>query len=155
MPQLKPNEYYSAVVVPEKCGFFRKVKSDGTPGALYLRVQMQCADGDQFPYPYWVSGRMAESLREDLPRMGVPASAMQERDFYKNAGKYIKAVECQFGTAEEEYNGKVRLKIKGVYFNAPKEAGEKDIDQLISVLGGVGAADPFAMPPVDDETVPF
>lgn len=154
MPQLKPNEYYDAVLVPGKCGFYRKVKADGTPGALYLRVQMRCADGDEFPYPYWVSGKMAESLRIDLPKMGVLAAAMKDRDFYKNAGKYIKPVECQFGTAEEEYNGKVRLKIKGVYFNAPKEAGEGDIDQLMAALSGAVPLDPFTLPPVDDD-VPF
>lgn len=146
MPQLEGGKYYEAVVVPEKCGFFRKRKNDGSQGQLYLRVQLRCVDGDEFPYPYYVSGQMAERLRDDLPKMGVSSGALQDRAFYKDAGKYIQPVECSFGTKEEEFNGEWRTKIKGVYFNPPKAADESDVDVLMRALGGVGGVvDPFGI----------
>lgn len=151
MPELRDGQYYDAVIVPEKCGFFRRKKNDGTQGALYLRLQLRCVDGDEFPYPYYVSGKMADRLREDLPKMGVSMDALQTRAFYERAGDYIQPVECQFGIAAEEYQGEVKLKIKGVYFNGPKAVDDGDVDKLMSILGKTGSADPFGAP--DD--VPF
>jgi hypothetical protein len=152
MPELRDGQYYDAVIVPEKCGFFRRKKNDGTQGALYLRLQLRCDDGQEYPYPYYVSGKMVERLRDDLPKMGVPPEALQKRSFYENAAAYIQPVECQFGIGAEEYMGEVKLKIKGVYFNGPKAVEGSDVDKLMSLLGGTAAADPFA---VTDDDVPF
>lgn len=147
MPLLK-DQFYDAVIVPEKCGFFRQNKKDGI-GKLYLKVMLSCVEGE-YPYVYWVSGGMIDSIKRDLPQMGVDPSMLSDREFYKNASKYIQAVQCRFGVKEETYNEKTVLKISGIFFgDGGSKASDDDADELVRKLGApTGSV-------IDDDEAPF
>ena len=146
--QFRDGEFYDAVIVPEKCGFFKNKNEK-----LYLRLCLRDTEGGEHVYPWWQSGKLVEKLREALPHMGVNVQEAG-RDFLRNASAYIKPVACRFGVKEEDYNGELRLKINGVYFGNNGGGGgaldDSDIDRLFSALSG---ADPFGS--VDDSSVPF
>jgi len=67
-------------------------------------------------------------------------------DFYKQAGQYIKAVDCRFVVNEDEYKGTKKLKIGGLFFGGDKRpadtaASDDDVDYIKRALFGHSAVD--------------
>lgn len=136
-------QFYDATIIPSACGFFRN-----SNGKLYLRLGLMDSEGGQHVYAWWVSGKMADSLREALPHMGVNVEQIG-MDFYKRASDFIQPAQCRFVVREEEYNGRVRMKIGGVFFGhrTPNDAaaGDDDAAEIHAKLFPAAEPDPMGI----------
>lgn len=94
-------------------------------GTLGYQVMLDCEDG-QTSYMIWLTAKNRDRARKDFEVLGVPEDKLKdERYIQYQLGQDLVGRRLKFGTVEEEYNGKKRVKVSwigrpGADGNAPK-----------------------------------
>lgn len=116
---------------------------ESNSGTLGYQVMIECEDGNT-SYMIWLTAKNRARALKDFDILGVPEAKLADERYVQDklatdiAGKRIK-----FGTANDEYNGKTRVKVSwisrpGADGNAPRA--------MASFFGGT---------PVSDDDIPF
>lgn len=146
---VKPNQRYIGTVAAGS-GFFEAMQK-GTPG---FQVLINTDDGAT-EYTIWLTTKTKESgnAARDFKTLGVSMEQLKDRAFRENLGKRIEGTELSLETFLDSYQGKDRVKVRWI---APATGGTT-LDEAVASFFGDAPKQPssYAVPPVDDDDVPF
>ena len=114
----------------------------GTPGLeLYINGEQGATS-----YTVWLTPKNRERAERDLGLLGVRPGDLKLPTFWENVGTLLSGKPICFGFAEEDFNGKKRLKIS--YIAGPKSESAGNLAAKAAGLFGSPA-------PADDADIPF
>lgn len=93
-------------------------KSDAK-GTLGLNLNFVCEEGS-IAHTIWCSPASRDNAKKSIMAMGVLAENLSKLEFWQNPMKFLKESTCQIVTQSEEYEGKLRTRVK--YVNPPSFA---------------------------------
>lgn len=142
---IKPDRKYNGTISPGSA------LVETQKGTLGYQVQLECEDGET-SYTIWLTPKTRENARECFEKaLGVDPKKLEDGNYIDmQLGLDIAGREVSFNTKEEEYNGKFKVKVSGLYKRS-------------AAAGGLGkAASSFfkglasgAETPITDDDIPF
>lgn len=112
---------------------------NGTAG---IELQLSNKDAGSIYHTIWLTAATSERAKKTLLEIGVDQLAFGMRNFWLNPGEYLEGKEVSFTTKEEEYNGKVRVRVEWLNGpgRVPKPISANSVAMLMSLFG-VSSAD--------------
>jgi hypothetical protein len=148
MMTLKADQKYSGVIASGSS----VVESQN--GTLSFQVMIECSDGET-SYPIWLTDKNRDKAVKLFEMLGADTTKLGNSSYLEyELGIAITGKEISFGTKEEEYNGKRRIKVSWI----GKKTDPNVYRGAAKFFGGTGI--PVAHPdnnhdPITDEDVPF
>ncbi len=107
---LKADHKYSGAVCPGSALI------ETQKGTLGYQVQLECEDGET-SYTIWLTPKTRENARECFEKaLGVDPKKLEDGNYIEmQLALDIDGREVSFTTREEEYKGKVKVKVSGLY----------------------------------------
>lgn len=121
-------------------------------GTLGYNVMLECEDGRTF-YTIWITEKNREHAEKNFATLGVSLEKLRTPGYIEQLGQDIVGRAVTFGTKEEEYNGKTRVKVAWIGRQSTAVDSRKAAS-VCAFFGGVASAPPPATPITDDD-IPF
>ena len=136
------NEKYNGVVAPGS-GLY-----ETTTGTIGYQVMLECEDGKS-SYVIWLTPKNRERAEKCFAVLGVSGEQLKNPNFFEyELAKAITGVEVSFGTAEEEYKGKKKVKVSWIG-KASTTIGQKVPSVAAQFFGGEHPVE------ITDDDIPF
>jgi len=119
---------------------------EANSGTLGYQLCLECEDGAT-DYVIWLTPKNKEKAEKAFVSLGIDPKALRSETGIEGIASQLAGMEVDFGTREEEYQGKKRVKVSWV----GKPKGD---------AGGGGSATAraaafFADKPADEDAVPW
>ena len=119
---------------------------EANSGTLGYQLLLNCEDGST-DYVIWLTPKNKERAEQAFVGLGIDPKCLRSEAGIESIAAQLAGMEVDFGTREEEYNGKKRAKVS--WIGKPKEGGASAGSPLTR------AAAFFADKPADEGSVPW
>ena len=143
---LKPDTRYTGTIVDG--GIY-----EANSGTLGYQLLLSCEDGST-DFVIWLTPKSKEKAEKTFIALGIDPKALRSETGIEGIASQLAGMEVVFGTREEEYQGKRRVKVSWV--GKPKE-GAASAGSPLARAAAFFADDsaPKQATLGDDEAVPF
>ncbi len=145
---IKAGRKYAGVVTPGSSLI------ESQSGSLGYQVQLECEDGET-SYTIWLTPKTRENARECFEKaLGVDPKKLEDGNYIEmQLALDIDGREVSFTTKEEEYKGKFKVKVSGLYRRSASN-GVGLAKAAGSFFKGTGLT-PGADKGITDDDIPF
>lgn len=145
---LKADKKYHGTVAPGSALI------ESSKGTLGYQVQLECEDGPT-SYTIWLTPATRETATETFVKsLGVDEKKLKDGNYIEmQLGLDIDGREVTFTTEENEYKGKVTVKVKGLYKRNASAGGP--LGKVAGQFFGAGSGKVTTESPITDADVPF
>lgn len=120
-------------------------------GTLGYRVNLECEDGRTF-FTIWITEKNREHAEKNFAALGVSMEKLRTPGYIdQQLGQDIVDRAVTFGTKEEEYNGKTRVKVAWI----GRQSAAVDGGKAATVTAFFGGAPVALSTPITDDDIPF
>ena len=143
---LKPDTRYTGTIVDG--GIY-----EANSGTLGYQLLLNCEDGST-DYVIWLTPKNKEKAEKAFVSLGIDPKALRSETGIEGIASQLAGMEVVFGTREEEYQGKKRVKV--LWVGKPKGVTDLSVGNPIARAAAFFADEPKATQgSLDDEAVPF
>jgi hypothetical protein len=143
---LKADKKYSGVITPGS--YF----SYSVNGNLAFNIMIECEDGS-CSFPLWLTEKNREKAIKTLVSLGADKDKLSSQTYLDmELSNTITGKEISFGTREDEYNGKVSVKISWIGKHTEENVA-KGASNFFSGKSGNGPV--TEEDPIDSSDIPF